>query len=102
MPKPPLQKLQADATAQQQANTENAAAVSTLQSTVSDMKTVNASVVSSLTDETAAIKKSINSPAVLHYKGITLAPGGFLAAETVWRSKATGGDIPTRLQCHPI
>ncbi len=94
-------KAEADATSQQQANTENAAAVSTLQATVSDMKTVNASVVSSLTDETAAIKKSINSPAVLHYKGVTLAPGGYLAAETVWRSKATGGDIPTAFSAIP-
>ena len=80
------QKAQADATAQQSALTENAAAVSTLQSTVTDMKTVNATVVSSLTDEATSIKKSIASPDVLHYKGITLSPAGsFLAAETVWR-----------------
>ena len=95
------QKAQADATAQQSAVTENAAAVSTLQNTVTDMKTVNATVVSSLSDETAAIKKSINSPSTLHYKGVTLTPGGFLAAETVWRSKATGGDIPTAFSALP-
>ena len=52
-------------------------------------------------DDAAAIKKSINSPAVLHYKGVTLAPGGYLAAETVWRSKATGGDIPTAFNAIP-
>ncbi|MGC1424084.1 MAG: hypothetical protein WA815_17150 [Terracidiphilus sp.] len=97
------QKAQADATAQQSALTENAAAVSTLQSTVTDMKTVNATVVSSLTDEATSIKKSIASPDVLHYKGITLSPAGsFLAAETVWRSGATGGDINTPFTGIPL
>ena len=94
-------KAEVDATSQQQATTENAAAVSTLQATVTDMKTVNATVVSSLTDETANIKKAINNPSVLHYKGITLAPGGYLAGETVYRSKATGGDIPTAFNALP-
>jgi Skp family chaperone for outer membrane proteins len=94
-------KAQDAANVQQQAVTENAAAVSTLQSTVTDMKTVNASVVSSITDETAAIKKSISNPSTLHYKGITLTPGGYLAGETVYRSKATGGDIPTAFNAIP-
>jgi len=94
-------KAQADATAQQRATTENAAAVSTLQASVTDMKTVNAAVVAGITDETAAIKKSINSPSTLHYKGVTLTPGGYLAGETVWRSKATGGDIPTAFNALP-
>ncbi len=31
----------------------------------------------------------------LTYKGITLTPGGFMAAETVWRQKALGSDINT-------
>ncbi len=94
-------KAQDAANVQQQAVTENAAAVSTLQSTVTDMKNVNASVVSSLTDETAAIKKSISAPSTLHYKGITLTPGGYVAGETVYRSKATGGDIPTAFSALP-
>jgi hypothetical protein len=32
----------------------------------------------------------------LHYKGITLTPGGFLAAETVYRQRGIGGDINTQ------
>ena len=48
-------------------------------------------------------KKAINSPDALHYKGITLSPAGsFLAAETVWRSAATGGDINTALTGVPL
>jgi Skp family chaperone for outer membrane proteins len=89
-------KAQAAADAEQQALGENATAVTTLQNTVTDMKAANASVVSSLTDETSAIKKSIANPDALYYKGITISPAGsFLAAETVWRSAATGGDINT-------
>jgi len=88
-------KAQAAAATGQQAVTENAAAVSTLQNTVTDMKAANVSIVQTISDETSNLKKAINNPNVLHYKGITLAPGGFLAAETVYRSKATGGDIPT-------
>ena len=94
-------KAQAAADAQQQAATENSAAVTTLQSTVTDMKAANASAVASFSDDTAAIKKSIAHPDTLHYKGITLTPGGFLAGETVWRSKATGGDIPTPFNAIP-
>jgi Skp family chaperone for outer membrane proteins len=96
-------KAQAAADAQQQATTENTAAVSTLQSSVADIKNVNATVVSSITDETAAIKKSIANPDALNFKGITISPtGSFLAAETVWRQGATGGDINTPFTGVPL
>lgn len=94
-------KAQAAATAQNQAVTENATAVTTLQSTVTDMKAANVSIVTTLSDETSAIKKAIANPTTLHYKGINLTPGGFTAAETVYRTKATGGDIPTPFNAIP-
>ncbi len=94
-------KAEADATAQQQAATENAAAVTTLQSTVSDLKQNAVSLATTVSDENAAIKKAINSPATLHYKGVTLSPGGYVAAETVNRTKATGGDINTPFNALP-
>ncbi len=97
------QKAEADATAQQSALSENSAAVTTLQSTVTDMKAANASAVASFSDDAAAIKKAIGSPEVLHYKGITLSPSGsFLAAESVWRQGATGGDINTPFTGVPL
>ncbi len=34
-------------------------------------------------------------PASISYKGVTLTPGGFFAAETVWRQKALSADINT-------
>jgi len=36
-----------------------------------------------------------DQPTSIHYKGVTLTPGGFMAAETVWRQKALGADINT-------
>src|SRR5258708_10254561 len=82
---------------------ENQSAVNTLQSTVTDMKGANASVVSSFSDETAKIKKALENPDVIHFKGITLSPtGSFVAAETVYRSRATGGGINTQFTGIPL
>jgi Skp family chaperone for outer membrane proteins len=96
-------KAESDATAQQQANSDNSAAVTSLKATVDDMRNANASAISSVTDETAAIRKSIASPDAIHYKGITISPAGsFLAAETVWRQGAIGGDINTQFTGIPL
>ncbi|MFZ3217901.1 MAG: hypothetical protein WA192_17710 [Candidatus Acidiferrales bacterium] len=45
---------------------------------------------------------SPDNPIALHYKGITLTPGGFFAAETVWRGKATSSDINTPFNSVPL
>ncbi|HEV2484588.1 MAG TPA: hypothetical protein VGT08_03560 [Terracidiphilus sp.] len=96
-------KAQAAVEAQQQAATENTAAVSTLRSTVNDLKGNQVSLATTVSDETSAIKKVIANPEVLQYKGITLSPAGsFIAAETVWRSAATGGDINTQFTGVPL
>jgi hypothetical protein len=92
---------QAAATSQQQAVTENATAVTTLQSTVTDLKANQTNLVTTIQDNQAAVKKAIESPDSLHYKGITITPGGFMAGETVYRNHATGGDIPTAFSAIP-
>ena len=43
-----------------------------------------------------------DEPAALHFKGITITPGGFMAAETVWRSKALSADVNTPLNSAPM
>jgi hypothetical protein len=88
-------RAEAAATTQQQAVGENAAAVTTLQSAVTGLKASQTTLAATVTDETTKIKKSIESPSTLHFRGITLTPGGFLEGDTVWRSHATGGDIAT-------
>ncbi len=96
-------RAQQAAEQQQQADTENAAAVSTLQSTVSDLKINQASLATTVSDSTATLKKEVESPDAIHYKGVTLSPAGsFLAAETAWRSGATGGDINTAFTGIPL
>ncbi len=96
-------KAEADAQAQQQSFTENASAVSTLQSTVSDLKTNQLSLATTVSDETTSIKKAIANPDAINFKGVALSfTGSFLAAETVWRSAATGSDVNTAFSGVPL
>jgi hypothetical protein len=96
-------KAQESAAAQQTAVTENTTAVDTLKANVDDMKAANLSVVSSVTDDVATIKKSISAPEAFHYKGITISPAGsFVAAETTWRSGALASDENTPFTSVPI
>ncbi|MGO9518925.1 MAG: hypothetical protein ACLPND_17975 [Candidatus Korobacteraceae bacterium] len=67
-----------------------------LQHDVADMKVVDANTVNEL-QETQKRVAGLESPLAIHYKGITITPGGFLAAETVWRQRAEGADINTNL-----
>ena len=76
---------QAEASQQQQTVTE-------LKGDVTDLKTNLTSTVVSIQET----QKSISEPpTAIHVKGITISPGGFLAAETVYRSRALGADINT-------
>ncbi|MGA7914100.1 MAG: hypothetical protein WCA00_02610 [Candidatus Acidiferrales bacterium] len=45
---------------------------------------------------------STENPVAIHIKGITLTPGGFFAAETVWRGKALSSDINTPFNAVPL
>jgi len=47
-------------------------------------------------------KKAGEPPTAIHIKGITLTPGGFFAAETVWRQRAASADINTPLTGTPF
>jgi hypothetical protein len=94
-------KAQADATVQQQAVTDNNAAVDKLKSSVTELKGNQVTLANKVTEETDKIKKEIANPAALHYKGINITPGGYAAGETVYRTKATGGDIPTAFNALP-
>jgi Skp family chaperone for outer membrane proteins len=96
-------KAEADATAQQQSATDNAAAVSTLQSTVSDLKANAVSLATTVSDETTAIKKQIKNPDAIYFKGVALSfTGSFIAAETADRTAATASDINTAFTGIPL
>ena len=88
----------ADAVAVQAA--DQAQTVNALKSDVTDLKTNSTSSVLSL-QETQKSVQEISSPIALHYKGITITPGGFAAAETVTRTRATSADINTPFNSIP-
>ncbi len=80
----------AQATASQQQQT-----VVELKSDVTDLKTNVNNTALSLQETQKNVNSALESPLALHYKGITITPGGFLAAEFVRRSRALGSDINT-------
>ena len=97
------QAAQAAANQQAQQITETSSSVSSLQSSVNDLKSSDSALAVSVQKQTDDVKKAIESPEALHYKGITLSPAGsFIAAETVWRQGATGGDINTPFTSVPL
>jgi hypothetical protein len=74
---------------------------SALQHDVTDLKAANASAVESLTATEKRVG-DLESPLAIHFKGITLTPGGFLAADTVWRQRAMYSDIGTQINAIPF
>jgi hypothetical protein len=86
----------AQSTASQQQQT-----VSELKSDVTDLKTNNINTVSTLQEMQKSVKEGTESPMALHYKGITITPGGFVAAETVTRQRANEADINTPFNSIP-
>lgn len=92
------QAAQAAAAAGQ--NTGLADQVGALQHQVTDLSTVSGNTVNEL-QETQKRVSGLESPLAIHYKGITITPGGFLAAETVWRQRAEGADINTAFNSIP-
>jgi hypothetical protein len=97
------QAAQAAATAEQQTLSANADAVSSLQTSVTDLKANAVSIASTIQQQQADTKKAIENPEVIHFKGISLSPtGSFIAAETVWRQGATGSDINTPFTSVPL
>ncbi|HMD30256.1 MAG TPA: hypothetical protein VKG84_00005 [Candidatus Acidoferrales bacterium] len=45
--------------------------------------------------------KKTDSPLAIHFKGITITPGGFTAAETVYRNRSTQSDVNTAFTSIP-
>jgi hypothetical protein len=68
--------------------------VATLKNDVTDLKSGVTNSVLNL-QETQKRIGELESPLALHFKGITITPGGFMAAESVYRNRALGADINT-------
>ena len=81
---------------------QSAEAVTSLKSDVSDLKANSTSMAVSIQDDQKKVNEALESPLTLHYKGISLTPGGFLAAETVTRQRAMASDVNTPYNSIPF
>ena len=91
-----VSQAQASATQAQQAaqsaSQQDQQQLQTVQTDLADLKTVTTNSVTTL-QETQKRVVDMENPSAVHYKGVTLTPGGFLAAETVWRNHNESNDI---------
>ena len=88
-----------------QANTaavESTSKAETLQSTVSDLKNVNASLTDTVITTQKQMKDATESPTAVHYKGITITPVAFFAFEGVYRQHSVNSDINTPFNSIPF
>jgi len=79
---------QAQAAQQQQA-------VGELKTDVADLKTNVTNTAVTVQETQKNVNAALESPSAIHFKGITITPGGFAAAEFVRRSRALASDINT-------
>jgi hypothetical protein len=86
-------QAKADSAAAQTADEQQT--VVALKSDVTDLKTNSASVALSLQDVQKTTREEIGSPIAIHYRGVNITPGGFVAGESVYRNRALGADINT-------
>ncbi len=73
-----------------------------MKSDVNDLKQNETNAALSLQETQKNLKDQLESPLAIHYKGVTITPGGFVAAETVWRSHGLGADINTPFNSIPF
>ena len=86
------------------ATQQNAAMLAAIQSHVGQIDvqtTTTTGQVEQIQQATLELKRSVEEPASIHYKGVTLTPGGFLAGESVWRQRALNSDIYTNYNATP-
>jgi hypothetical protein len=98
------QAQQASAAAQQAqtATQSQGDAVKTLQNTVADQQGVNATLIDNISTTKADLNDRIDSPAAIHYKGVTITPVAFFAFENVWRQRSVNSDINTPFNTIPL
>jgi hypothetical protein len=79
----------------------NGDAVKVLQNDVAALKTTSNSLADAVVENQAATRK-LENPDTLHFKGVELKPGGFLAGETVNRQRGTSSDVNTPFNAIPF
>lgn len=89
------------AAAAQQAS-QNAQDVQQLKASVGDLATKDQTLTETVVANQARTQEEINSPSVLHYKGLSIQPVAFFALEGVWRQRSVNSDINTPFNTIPF
>jgi hypothetical protein len=79
----------------------NAETVSTLNATVTDIKTTNVGLAQTISDTKKSITDQLENPLALRYKGVLITPVAFFAFEGVYRSRSINSDINTPFNSTP-
>src|ERR1700722_18188793 len=91
-------QAQAKADSASSQTAEQGKTVATLSNDVIDLKQNTTNMAQTVQDTQKSVKEEkeeIERPLAIHFKGVTLTPGGFLAGESVYRNRALGADINT-------
>jgi hypothetical protein len=100
------QSQAASASAQAQSASSSAQAstdaVTAVKSDVTDLKNANAGLATTINDAKKDLNDKIDSPSAIHYKGVTITPVAFFAAEGVWRQHSVNSDINTPFNSIPV
>jgi len=81
---------------------QSSSKVDALSSTVADLKSTDAGLTETVVTNQAKLNEAIESPTVIHYKGITITPVAFFAAEGVWRQHSVNSDVNTPFNSIPF
>lgn len=93
---------QAQAQTATEAEQQNAQQVTGLKSTVTDLQTANAGLATTISSTKTELNDKIESPAVIHYKGVQITPVAFFAFEGVWRQRSVNSGINTPFNSIPL
>ena len=98
-------QAKAQAQAAQQATTQNTQAYTNLQQAVQNVQADTAQVKAAITtvrQNDEGMRENYAHPIAMKYRDVYITPGGFLAAETVDRQRATGGGLNTPFNSIPF
>jgi hypothetical protein len=95
------QQAQSAAQTAESSSRDNSAALTHVQTTVDDLKATTTNV-SATYQKTEKRINDLEHPAELHYKGVTLIPGGFVAAYGIYRAHNTTTDATSSFGSIPF
>ena len=73
-----------------------------LKDKIASVQQTNTDLATTITETQRNLNERIDSPSALHYKGVTITPGGFFAMEGVWRQHSVNSDINTPFNAIPF